>query len=131
VNTLPYSYTLSPFPALLSEGADGLNSKWYNVPSKTIPYPNASIDFPDLAMYLHAVLEDSRRAMHDSSGGMRRLAKMVELCYPELHEESQRSPETKGMSGLFKRVIGMGRHKKEGRVNEDTYDMVTPFVLDD
>ena len=130
VNTLPWSYTFSPLPDLLNYGADAPMSKYYTVPSTTsTPYPTLPIDLPDMAMYLHAALAESRRAMHDSSSGVRRLAKMVDLCYPELASDDRESDtERKGVSGLFKRVIGRNKNKKEGRGNEDTYDLVTPFV---
>jgi hypothetical protein len=135
VNTLPWSYTISPLPGLLSEGADAPNSKYYTIPSTASkPYPKLPISFPEMAMYLHAALEESRRAMHDSSSGMRRLAKLIDLCYPEVvYDDGDHSPERRGMSGLFKRVIGMGNRNKKDcrRGNEETYDMVTPFVLDE
>jgi len=82
--------------------------------------------------YLQAALDDSRRAIHDSSSGLRRLAKMVDFCYPEAlrDDDDNHSPERGGgVGGLFKRVIGRNKIKKG--VNEDTYDLVTPFVLDE
>ena len=83
-------------------------------------------------MYLNAVLKDSRRAMHDSSGGLRRLGKMVDVFYPEVRqndEEDDQPERSGGVSGLFKRV--MGRNKARKGVNEDTYDLVTPFMMDE
>jgi len=134
VNTLPWTYTLSPIPALLRDSADGVVSKYYTIPSTaSTPYPSLPISFPDMAMYLHAVLEDSRRVVHDSSSGVRRLAKMIDFCYPgPVEDEREHDPERRGVGGLFQRVIGRGnKNKREGRGNEDTYDLVTPFVLDD
>ena len=82
-------------------------------------------------MYLNAVLEDSRRVVHDSSSGVRRLAKMVDFCYPgPVEDEREHDPERRGVGGLIRSVIGRGHKKREGRGNEDTYDLVTPFVLD-
>ena len=82
-------------------------------------------------MYLHAILKESRRASHDSSGGLRRLAKMVDMFYPEVRQNDDEDDrlERGGVSGLFKRV--MGRNKARKGVNEDTYDLVTPFMMDE
>jgi hypothetical protein len=65
--------------------------------------------------------------MHDSSSGMRRLAKMIDLCYPEVGQEGDDddSQERKGVGGLLRRVMGKKKDKKG--VNEDRYDLVTPF----
>ncbi|THH27289.1 hypothetical protein EUX98_g6903 [Antrodiella citrinella] len=82
-NLLPFSYSMSATPAYLREGADAPISKWYSIPSTAgLPYPKLPITFPDLATYLLDALEDSRRVLHDGSGGLRRLAKLVETCYP-------------------------------------------------
>ena len=72
--------------------------------------------------------------MNDSSSGMRKLAKMVDACYPS-NEQSAYPPDSLrvpvGMGGLLKRVMGRGNKNKTRGVNEDTYDLVTPFVPDD
>ena len=88
VNCLPFSYTTSPVPALLRAGAGDDNiSKVFTVPpTANTTYPTLPISLPDYAMYLHAVLEDSRRAASDTSGGLRKLAKMIDTLYPASNE---------------------------------------------
>ncbi|TCD70833.1 hypothetical protein EIP91_001523 [Steccherinum ochraceum] len=129
-NTLPFSYTHSATPAYLREGADAPISKWYSIPATSgLPYPKLPITFPDLATYLLDALEDSRRTSHDGSGGMRRLAKLVETCYPTDRAED-RSGREKGVSGWVRGLIGRERQRSRDR-NEHTYDVVTPFVPDE
>lgn len=125
VNVLPFSYTLSNLPALLRDSADNHMSQAYTVPSTpNIPFPTLPMTFPNLAMYLQAVLDESRRHLGDSSSGVRKLAKMYDACYPPSpHEASLYPPETpNSVGGLFKRVIGRGnRNNKKARgTNEDT-----------
>lgn len=38
-------------------------------------------------------------------------------------------PERRRVSGLFKNLIGRGNRRRGG--NEDTYDLVTPFVANE
>jgi hypothetical protein len=57
---------------------------------------------------------------------------MHDVFYPEVQqndEEDDRLERGGGVSGLFKRV--MGRNKARKGVNEDTYDLVTPFMMDE
>ncbi|KAJ7044501.1 hypothetical protein C8F04DRAFT_941351 [Mycena alexandri] len=136
VDVLPWSYTLSSIPALLRDSSDTLLSKCYTIPSSAaVPFPALPITFPNMAMYLQAALEESRKYVNDSSSGMRRLAKMVETCYPV--ESNGEEGERSRVGGLFKKVIGRAgvrkdkSKKKGGGLNEDTYELVTPFVLDD
>ncbi|KAJ7180264.1 hypothetical protein C8R43DRAFT_972430 [Mycena crocata] len=136
VDVLPWSYTLSSIPALLRDGSDTLLSKCYTIPSSdAVPFPALPISFPNMAMYLQAALEESRRYSNDSSSGVRKLAKMVETCYPSYSENGGDDGERSRVGGLFKKVIGRGGRKdksKKGKGgNEDTYELVTPFVLDD
>jgi len=136
VCTLPYSYTLSPLPALLRDGADSAISTYYVIPStpKT-PYPTLPINFPDMAMYLQSALQDSRRALHDSSSGLRKLAKCVDSYYQ--HEPEfvgvEEAPEKRSFGGVFKKVIGFGNRQGKGNRggNEDVYEFITPFVQED
>ncbi|KAF8663410.1 hypothetical protein AX16_000982 [Volvariella volvacea WC 439] len=135
-NVLPYSYTLSSLPALLRDGSDTSISKIFTVPATSaVPYPALPITFPNLALYLQAVLDESRRFMSDSSSGVRKLAKMVDSCYPAVKGESDLTDDTPersgGVGGLFKRVMGRGNKPKKGRGNDETYDLVTPFVPDE
>lgn len=140
VNTLPWSYTLSSLPALLRDGADSPLAKSYTVPlSPSTPYPSLPINLPNLAMYLHAALEDSRRAMNDSSSGLRKLAKMVDGYYPNDHDAiAVLGPEAGGERsrigpGFIKKVFGKGGKKTQDKGrggNADTYEFITPFRLD-
>jgi len=129
-NILPFSYTMSATPAYLREGADAPISKWYNIPSTAgLPHPKLPITFPDLATYLLDALEDSRRALHDGSGGMRRLAKLIETCYPADRGE-ERTGRERGVSNWVRGLIGRERARSRDR-NEHTFDVVTPFVPDE
>ncbi|KAJ8086806.1 hypothetical protein PM082_005631 [Marasmius tenuissimus] len=132
VNVLPYSYTLSQIPTILQGSLDTPLSKAFTVPvTEGKPYPSLPITFPNLALYLQAALEESRRYMSDSSSGFRKLTKMIQLCYPGAYE-ADNSGEGGGMSGFFKKF---GRNKqngrKAGRGNEDVYELVTPFVAEE
>jgi hypothetical protein len=134
VDILPWSYTLSSLPALLRDGADTLLSKTYTIPaSDSVPFPTLPISFPNMAMYLQAALEESRKYLGDSSSGVRKLAKMVETCYPTTVEPNDADNERSRVGGLFKKVIGRGGRKdksKKGKGgNEDFYELVTPFNL--
>jgi len=130
VNILPWSYTFSAVPQLLRGGFDSQLSRPYTIPaSSSFPFPTLPITFPDLAMYLHEALEISRRHIHDSSSGVRKLAKMTEICYPNMNADETDDPERRRVSGLFKNLIGRGNRRRGG--NEDTYDLVTPFVANE
>ncbi|KAF5390642.1 hypothetical protein D9757_002656 [Collybiopsis confluens] len=132
--SLPYSYYQMKLPALLRHGSDSDVSKVYTIPSThTVPYPTLPITFPNLTVYLQAALEESRRYLNDSSSGMRKFAKMLQSCYPEEFDVGMEPGQRSGVSGLFKKVIGRsGRSKKKGQGgNEETYDLVTPFVPDE
>jgi hypothetical protein len=90
-----------------------------------------------MAMYLQSVLEESRRAVNDSSSGLRKLAKMVDTYYPCEPENNvvggEEVLERSTMGGLFKKVIKLSKpngSKGRGR-NDDTYELVTPFVADE
>lgn len=134
VNTLPYSYCLSSIPTLLRDAADTQISKLYTIPATdSVPYPTLPIIFPDLALYLQAALEESRRYMNDSSSSNRKLAKMVQICYPGREEDGlQDPPDRSGVGGLFKRVMGRNNNRSTRTGgNEDTYELITPFVPDE
>lgn len=57
---------------------------------------------------------------------------MVQTCY-RCEDDWERSPERNGVSGLFKKVIGRNNKSPKPRRggNEDTYELVTPFVADE
>ncbi|KAF8195717.1 hypothetical protein K438DRAFT_1906380 [Mycena galopus ATCC 62051] len=135
-DVLPWSYALSSLPALLRDGSDTPLSKFFTIPaSAAVPFPSLPISFPNMMAYLQAALDESRKYMNDSSSGMRKLAKMVEMCYPQTVEPGEDEDKGRSVGGLIKKVIGRGgrkdRTKKDKRGNDDTYELVTPFVLDD
>ncbi|OBZ70091.1 hypothetical protein A0H81_09897 [Grifola frondosa] len=124
--SLPWSYTLSSPPPFLRDGSDAPMSKFYTIPcTQETPFPTLPINFPDLATYLASALDDSRGAMHDSSSGLRRLAKCIDTFYPGDHEE-----ERSGMRQRLKNFVGIGSRSSRDR-NAETFDLVTPFVADD
>ncbi|KIM46308.1 hypothetical protein M413DRAFT_65119 [Hebeloma cylindrosporum] len=135
-NLLPWSYTLSPVPVLLRDAADTQVSKTFTIPeSDTVPLPTLPISFANLALYLQAALDDSRRHSADGSN-LGKLGKVVQMCYPSVEQNFLEFdvPERSSVSGLFKRVIGRGhKDKKKGKQtnNEETYQLVTPFVPDE
>jgi hypothetical protein len=130
VNTLPYSYRLSPLPTLLRDGPDSQISKYYTVPATArMPWPKLPISMPDMAIYLTRVLEDSRRALSDSSSGLRRLAKMIDQFYP--NQQSQPGGEEEGQRrGFLGRLMGRSTKPQRGP-NAEVYDLVTPFISDE
>ncbi|KAF5388009.1 hypothetical protein D9615_000540 [Tricholomella constricta] len=131
VNELPYSYSLAGIPTLLRDAADTPISKTYTIPaSNSVPFPTLPISFPELALYLQAALEESRRYLHDSNCGNRKLAKMIKTCYPT-EDVAQDPTERHSVGGLFKRVMGRSNKSNRGGGNEDTYELVTPFVPDE
>ncbi|KIY49357.1 hypothetical protein FISHEDRAFT_41824 [Fistulina hepatica ATCC 64428] len=132
IDTLPWSYTQAAIPELLRHGHDTIISKYFTIPSSaTVPYPDLPISFPNLALYLQAALDASRRSPSDS--GQRRLAKMIDFCYPTLRLEEDEPSGSVG--GLFKKAFARGKLPKSGKkkrgINEDTYELVTPFVPDE
>jgi len=136
VNALPYSYTLSPLPQLLRDGADCPMAKYYVIPiTNATPYPSLPINFPNLAMYLQSAVEDSRKAANDSSSGVRKLAHNIDSCYPRDDERptSTAFSDTSRslMGGMFKRVIKRGKAARGRGGNEEIYDLVTPFVSEE
>ena len=132
VDVLPWSYSLSSLPAPLRDGPDTPVSKTYTVPAiDGIPYPPLPITFPNLAMYLNAVLETSRRYMNDSSSGVRKLAKIMDMCYPTAPDPTEPSSSERGVGRLLKKVVGRNnRNRRSTRGNDATYELVTPFVVD-
>lgn len=132
VNEVPYSYTLTKVVSV--GGPDSEVSKSFMVPPHAnMPYPTLPISLPNLASYLHEVLMASRRGSADKLSGIGKLAKVMDACYPseavvngvEGGDDVERSKLAR-----IKRLLG----RKEGRsagVNDETYDMVTPFRLDE
>jgi hypothetical protein len=116
---------------MLKDASDTLLSKTYTIPATpSVPFPSLPITFPNLALYLQAALDDSRR--QSESNPHHKLAKMVEICYANDNVPNGIDEPDKptGVSGLFKKVIGKGSKKgrKNGGGNEETFDRVTPFI---
>jgi hypothetical protein len=109
-------------------------SKTYTIPATdTVPLPTLPITFPDLALYLQAALDTSRRHLSDNPNGLGKLGKMVQICYPNInhHSEYDIAPERTRVGQYIKRVIGLSnkdKKKGKGTNNEDTYQLVTPFI---
>ena len=135
VNVLPYSYSLSTIPTLLRNGPDSNICKYYTIPATArTPFPKLPISMPSLAMYLTAALEDSRRALSDSSSSLRRLAKMVDQFYPNQASQREAGDEEgrrRGGRTFIGRLIGRSPRPPQGGRNADVYDLVTPFVPDE
>ncbi|KAI0307261.1 hypothetical protein B0F90DRAFT_1622652 [Multifurca ochricompacta] len=134
VNVLPYSYNLSSLPTLLRDGPASQVSKYYTIPATSrTPLPKLPITMPSMAMYLASALEDSRRALNDTSSGVRRLAKMVDQFYPNEEDTAAAGEEEvrrRGGRALIGRLMGRASKPQRGR-NADVYDLVTPFVPDE
>jgi hypothetical protein len=131
--TLPYSYTLSPIPALLQGPSDGPLTRTFTVPATTkTPFPSLPLSLPNYVSYLHAVLTESRNAAHDNTAGLKRLAKMVDECFPEQEDDVD---ELDGLGrrrfrDRLKKMVGTKPKVKVGG-NQDTYQIITPFMADD
>ena len=93
------------------------------------PLPALPISFPNLATYLASALEHSRSAMHDSSSGVRRLAKLIDQFYPNDRVALDDAPERMGMRRRLKNLVGIGRPQRDR--NAEMYELVTPFVPDE
>ncbi|KIY67930.1 hypothetical protein CYLTODRAFT_352200 [Cylindrobasidium torrendii FP15055 ss-10] len=127
-DTLPFSYTtnLTHMNALLRSGVDTATSKLYTIPATaTVPYPTLPISFPNLALYLQAALDEARRTD-------KRLARMVDTCFPTYTEPPEVEQQGK-VGGLFRKALGKRKNKPQQArtANEDTYDLVTPFMSDE
>jgi hypothetical protein len=121
--TRRFRYTLCK-PPLVFHNNDV--TQFYTVPETTAsPYPTLPMTFPNLALYLHSALADSRQAAGDSTSGWRRLCRMLDSCY---RDEMQRPVEDEG-TGKVRRLLGaLRKGKGRGRAgNEEVYDLVTPF----
>lgn len=129
VNTLPFSYTLSTLPQLLRDGADNMISTYYTIPSTSrTPFPTLPIAFPDMAMYLQSAIDDSRKAMNDSSSGLRKLAKSVDTYYP--NEGQMGVGEDASDKKSFWKIGKKKNKNKQGGRNEEVFELVTPFMAE-
>lgn len=122
---------------LLRDAHDTHLSKAYTIPaSEAVPLPTLPITFPNLASYLQAALDHSRQHSSDGSSGVGKLGKVVQMCYPNAQQSHSEFdiPERSTVGHLFKRVIGRSskdKKKSKGTNNEETYQLVTPFVPDE
>lgn len=71
--------------------------------------------------------------MSDSPNGLGKLGKMVQMCYPNINQDHSEYdvPERTRVTKYIKRVIGLSnkdRKKVKETNNEDTYQLVTPFI---
>ena len=70
----------------------------------------------------------------DPSKPMGRLARIVMACYPEevVNPDKEERKPSRGVGNLFKRVVGLGGsgNREEPQGNEDVYDIITPFRID-
>lgn len=136
-NILPWSYTLSPVPILLRDAADTPLSKTYTIyPTEAVPLPDLPITFPNLAIYLHVVWQQSRKYSRSSdvSSGLGKLGKMVETCYPNVKEEDYEDDmpgRSSAVSEWFRRFIRRDKNKIKTSNNNEVYQMVIPFTSDD
>lgn len=130
---------MSPLPTLLRDGSDSPLARWYSVPSTpATPYPALPITLPNYALYLQAVLRDSRRAMNDSSSGLRRLAKSIDMIYPPTTEHMEgfgpemATPDRHRVGNFFRRALGRGdRNTGQRGGNDESFDIITPFRIDE
>lgn len=141
---LPYSYTLSPTPTHLREAADSPLQKWYSIPAtSTNPFVTLPVSFPDLAQYLIVAVEESRRAVSDRTTGMGRLAKCIDMFYPNkangggpigsnlFDEREEREGGGPGIRERVGRFFGIGQSGQAARpANDDRATLVTPFYAD-
>ncbi|PCH41147.1 hypothetical protein WOLCODRAFT_99932 [Wolfiporia cocos MD-104 SS10] len=126
---LPWSYTLTAPPAVLRDGADAAMSKFYTVPNTPGNlYPTLPISMPDLATYLATALDVSRNGAHEGIPGLRRLSKLIDSIYPL--DQIELDDEKRGMRQKLKSFVGLGSKPSRSR-NDQTYDLVTPFVPDE
>lgn len=80
------------------------------------------------------MLEESRKhSRSDAVNGIGKLGKMVQMAYPSVREDDY-DDDGLGRSSfgdLWKRVMGRGnKDKNKGKSNNETYQMVIPFVSD-
>ncbi|EJT97976.1 hypothetical protein DACRYDRAFT_111492 [Dacryopinax primogenitus] len=92
----------------------------------TLPQPSPVLPFTlsSLADYLRKALSDSRSASSDSGKALHRA---VVQSDPEEAAKNADAPTRQGLLGVF----GLGKNVKRTDLNEDTYDLVTPFILTD
>ncbi|KZO94950.1 hypothetical protein CALVIDRAFT_538439 [Calocera viscosa TUFC12733] len=92
-----------------------------------LPQPSPALPFTmsSLADYLRKALSDSRSATSDQG---KTLHRAVVQSDPE--EAAKSASAEPGRQGLLS-VLGIGRNNKRTDLNEDTYDLVTPFILSD
>lgn len=66
--------------------------------------------------------------MHDRSSGLNRLAKALDIIYPNQSTGGDEE-EAEERTGLFGRLFGRG-HKPSRPANDERSNLVTPFYAD-
>ena len=94
------------------------------------PLPPLPRELPDVSTYLQSLVVKSRQ-MADTTG-LRRLSKLIDKFYPN---DVNGVVEAPARRGIFSRVIpgrkGARRSTRAGGdLNDESYDLVTPFRLD-
>ncbi|KZV95180.1 hypothetical protein EXIGLDRAFT_485259 [Exidia glandulosa HHB12029] len=139
---LPYNFPTPPPPPPSSTGTGTGHTLLVSTPDAplfafTAPHAELPLSMPALARFLTEKMAESRAAAKkDSSSSLRRLAKIVEVAYPEVKEPRVREPgERRAMIMdvlMFKRgFLGKKKGSGGGLENDQTYDLVTPFRMDE
>jgi hypothetical protein len=98
------------------------------------PLPPLPRKLPEVATYLQKLLVMSRQ-MADTTG-LRRLSKLVDRFYPNDGDvNGAMEPPAKKSGGIFSKVMLKKRAARRGGrtgadLNDESYDLVTPFMLD-
>ncbi|EJD36060.1 hypothetical protein AURDEDRAFT_117180 [Auricularia subglabra TFB-10046 SS5] len=121
---LPYSF---PVPQQGASAPSLVNTP--EAPLYVFPAPHAELplSMPGVARFLTEKMAEARAETSNKSS-TRRLAKIVDACYPEPREK--REPGDR-RAALLGRLFGRGGARKSGPENDQTYDLVTPFRMDD
>jgi hypothetical protein len=113
----------------------GPRGKLYVVPG---PLPELPLSLQGLSIFLISRLEAACRAPSDSS--QRRLERLLVECYGSVNGTTATSEEIGGrqkgsgnisIGALFSRVKDKFSSDKGGTLNDRTYDLISPFRVDD
>ncbi|KAH7107877.1 hypothetical protein BKA62DRAFT_650189 [Auriculariales sp. MPI-PUGE-AT-0066] len=136
---LPYKF---PVPAANAANESSLNlassttsaMKLINSPDAPLyvfaaPHAELPMSMPNVARFLVDKLAEARAATSGGSDAqsIRRLDKILNSCYPEL--KAEKAPASKREA--LKRMFGGGKTKKLEPENNQMYQLVTPFRMDD
>ncbi|KAG9127275.1 hypothetical protein FRC07_015033 [Ceratobasidium sp. 392] len=129
--------TTMPFPGTKILAPVGPRGKLYVVPG---PLPQLPLSFQGLSVFLISRLDEARRASSDSS--QRRLERILIECYGSVSGAAANNEEIGGrqkgsgnfraLGGIFSKVKDkLSSDKQNGNVNDHTYDLISPFHLED